>query len=168
MKFNALDFLLIEDSMFLKKIPKLPESIRFVYISNCISLNSKSLRKTIPSGTSLLKRNNFGYFSKYFTSFGNFRFLKFTNCMQFGRNLELSPNMKCSGVKGNVFVVSHSHQIDYSSQLSLSRFFLIEEELRSNLDVYLIDFGKRYNIIVPEKKIPKWFNHQSIESSISF
>ena len=88
--------------------------------------------------------------------------------MQFGRNLELSPNMKCSGVKGNVFVVSHSHQIDYSSQLSLSRFFLIEEELRSNLDVYLIDFGKRYNIIVSEKKIPKWFNHQSIESSISF
>ena len=88
--------------------------------------------------------------------------------MQFGRKLELSPNMKCSGVKGNVFVDSHSHQIDYSSQLSLSKFFLIEEELRSNLDVYLIDFGERYNIIVPEMKIPKWFNHQSIESSISF
>ena len=34
--------------------------------------------------------------------------------------------------------------------------------------MYLIDFGERYNIIVPEKKIPKWFNHQSIESSISF
>ena len=31
--------------MFLKKIPKLPESIRSVYVSNCISLNSKSLRK---------------------------------------------------------------------------------------------------------------------------
>ena len=73
--------------------------------------------------------------------------------MQFGRNLELSPNMKCSAMKGNVFVDSHSHQIDYSSQLSLSKFFLIEEELRSNLDVYLIDFGEKYNIIVPEKKI---------------
>ncbi|XP_030938683.1 disease resistance-like protein DSC1 [Quercus lobata] len=135
MRFNGLDFLLIEDSMFLKKIPKLPESIRSVYVSNCISLNSKSLEKLF---------------------------------LQFGRNLELSPNMTCSGVKGNLFVDSHSHQIDYSSQLSLPKFFLIEEELRSNLDVYLIDFGERYNIIVPEKKIPKWFNHQSIESSISF
>ena len=45
MRFNGLDFLLIEDSMFLKKIPKLPESIRSVYVSNCISLNSNSLRK---------------------------------------------------------------------------------------------------------------------------
>ena len=45
MKFNALDFLLIEDSMFLKKIPKLLESIRSLYVSNYISLNSKSLRK---------------------------------------------------------------------------------------------------------------------------
>ena len=88
--------------------------------------------------------------------------------MQFERNLELSPNMKCSAVQGNVFVDSHSHQIDYSSQISLSKFFLIEEELRSNLNVYLIDFGERYDIIVLEKKIPKLFNHQSIESSISF
>ena len=76
--------------------------------------------------------------------------------------------MKCSGVKGSVLVDSHLHQIDYSSQLPLSKFFLIEEELRPTLDAYLIDFGERYNIIVPEKKIPKWFNHQSIESSISF
>ena len=45
MRFNGLNFLLIEDSMLLKKIPKLPESIRSVYVSNCISLNSKSLRK---------------------------------------------------------------------------------------------------------------------------
>ena len=76
--------------------------------------------------------------------------------------------MKCSCTKGNVLVHSHSHQIDYSSQLSLSKFFLIEEDLRPTLDAYLIDFGERYNIIVPEKKIPKWFNHQSTESSISF
>ena len=88
--------------------------------------------------------------------------------MQFGRILDFPPNMICSSVKGNVLVNSYSHQIDYSSQISLSKFFLIEKELRSNLDVYLIDFGERYNIIVPEKKIPKWFNHQSIESSISF
>ena len=71
-------------------------------------------------------------------------------------------------MKSNVLVDSHSHQIDYSSQLPLSNFFLIEEELCPTLDAYLIDFGERYNIVVPEKKIPKWFNHQSIESSISF
>ena len=76
--------------------------------------------------------------------------------------------MKCSCVKSNVLVDSNSHQIDYSSQLPLSKFFLIEEELRPTLDAYLIDFGERYNIVVLEKKIPKWFNHQSIESSISF
>ena len=47
MRFNGLDFLLIEDSMFLKKISKLPESIRSMYVSNCISLNSKSLRNLL-------------------------------------------------------------------------------------------------------------------------
>ena len=45
MRFNGLHFLLIEDSKFLKKIPKLPESVRSVYAPNCISLNSQSLRK---------------------------------------------------------------------------------------------------------------------------
>nr|POE54587.1 putative wrky transcription factor 19 [Quercus suber] len=135
MRFNGLRDLLIEDSKFLKTIPKLPKSIRSVDASNCISLNSQSLRKLF---------------------------------FQFGRNLELQPNMKCSSVKGNVLANSHSHQIDYSSQLSFSKFFLIEMELRPTLDVYLFDFGERYSIIVPEKKIPEWFNHQSIESSISF
>ena len=32
----------------------------------------------------------------------------------------------------------------------------------------MIDFGERYDIGVPGKKIPKWFNHQSIGSSILF
>ena len=45
MRFNGLNFLLIEDSKFLRKVPKLPESIRSVYASNCISLNSQSLTK---------------------------------------------------------------------------------------------------------------------------
>ena len=98
----------------------------------------------------------------------NFQFLKFPNCVQFGRNLRLPPNIKCSCVKGKVLVESRSHQIDYSSKVPFSRFFLIKEELRPTLNAYLIDFGERYNIVVPKKKIPKWFNHQSIESSISF
>ena len=46
-RFNRLNYLLIGDSKFLKKIPKLPESIRQVDARNCISLNSESLRKLI-------------------------------------------------------------------------------------------------------------------------
>ena len=44
MRFNGLSYLLIEDSKFLKEIPELPKSIRSVYASNCISLNSQSIR----------------------------------------------------------------------------------------------------------------------------
>ena len=46
-RFNRLSGLLIDDSKFLKKIPKLPESIKQVDATNCISLNSESLRKLI-------------------------------------------------------------------------------------------------------------------------
>ena len=78
--------------------------------------------------------------------------------------------MKCLGVKGNVLMHFHSHhklshQIDFSSQVS--KFDLIKDEFIPTLDAYLmIDFGERYDIRVPGKKIPKWFNHQSIGSSI--
>ncbi|KAF3976325.1 hypothetical protein CMV_000476 [Castanea mollissima] len=44
MRFNGLGYLLIEDSKFLKEIPELPESIKSVCASNCISLNSQSIR----------------------------------------------------------------------------------------------------------------------------
>ena len=57
-RFNRLNYLVIQDSKFLKKIPKLPESIRQVDATNCISLNSESLRKLIlqvPLSLSLLK-----------------------------------------------------------------------------------------------------------------
>ena len=46
-RFNRLNYLLIGDSEFLKKIPKLPESIREVNATNCISLNLESSRKLI-------------------------------------------------------------------------------------------------------------------------
>ena len=57
-RFNRLNRLLIRDSKFHKKIPKLAESIRQVDAINCISLNSESLRKLIlqvPLSLSLLK-----------------------------------------------------------------------------------------------------------------
>ncbi|KAL0005861.1 hypothetical protein SO802_013422 [Lithocarpus litseifolius] len=46
-RFNRLNCLLIHNSKFLKKIPKLPESIREVDARNYTSLNSESLRKLI-------------------------------------------------------------------------------------------------------------------------
>ena len=59
MRFDGLDFLLIEDSKFLKKIPKLPESIRSVYAPNCIALNLRSLRKLflqVPLSLKVIKK----------------------------------------------------------------------------------------------------------------
>ena len=46
-RFNRLHWLLIWDSKFLKRIPKLPEGIRRIDAKSCISLNSESLRKLI-------------------------------------------------------------------------------------------------------------------------
>ena len=81
--------------------------------------------------------------------------------------------MKCSGGKHKVLMDSHSHhnlsnQIDCSSQVSVSKFNAIQVESLPTLDAYLFDFGEKYDIRVPGKKIPNWINHQSIESSISF
>ena len=82
--------------------------------------------------------------------------------------------MKCSGVKGNILMDLHlhcklSHQIDLSSWVSLSKFDEVIYESFPTLDVYLtIDLVEKYDIRVLGKKIPKWFNHQSKESSILF
>ena len=94
--------------------------------------------------------------------------------MQFGRKLGLPKDMKCSGVKGNVLMNLHSHrqlshQIDFSSWLSISKFGVVTDESIPTLDAYLmIDLEEIYSIRVPGKKIPKWFNHQSIGSSLLF
>ena len=73
--------------------------------------------------------------------------------------------MKCLGAKDNVLMVLHSHcklsnQIDCSSQVSLSKLNAIYDESFPTLDAYLFDFGERYDIKVPRKKIPNWINHQ--------
>ena len=103
-------------------------------------------------------------FANTFTRFAKLQFLKIPNFMQSGRNLGLSPNMKCSGVKHKVLMDLHSHrelsnQIDCSSQVSLSEFNAIEEESFPTLDAHLVDYGERYDITVPGKKIPNWINH---------
>ncbi|KAK7813313.1 hypothetical protein CFP56_005486 [Quercus suber] len=79
--------------------------------------------------------------------------------MQFGRKLGLPQNMKCSGVKGNVLMGSHSHrklshQIDYSTSPYPS-------SMQFNMSPFPLQ-------MLPGKKILNWINHQSIESSISF
>ena len=90
--------------------------------------------------------------------------------MQFGRNLGLPQDMKCSSVK--IGLHSHhrlSHQIDFSSRVSISKLIILLNESFPTLDAYLAcDLADIYDIRVPGKKIPKWFNHQSTESTILF
>ena len=86
--------------------------------------------------------------------------------MQFGRILELPPNMRCLGVKEDILMDSQPsirllHQIDFPCWLSPSEFSVAE-----NYDED--DTRCEYEIVVPRYEIPKWFNHQSVESSISF
>ena len=97
--------------------------------------------------------------------------------MQFRRKLELPQNTK---YEDNILMDSHSHrklshQINYSSKIdypSKTDFSLSLYKPSCTLHVFLMDsiqdYGESYNIIVTRKKIPKWFNHQSIENSISF
>ena len=90
--------------------------------------------------------------------------------MQFGRKLGLPQDMKCSSVK--IDFHSHhklSHQIDFSSRVSISKLLVLLVESFPNLGAYLAsDLAEVYDIKVPGKKIPKWFNHQSTESTILF
>uniref|UniRef100_A0A7N2L5G2 TIR domain-containing protein n=1 Tax=Quercus lobata TaxID=97700 RepID=A0A7N2L5G2_QUELO len=120
-KFNRLRWLEISDCYSLREIPKLPKTLRGVDVSNCFSLNSKSLSKLL---------------------------------IKFGRILGLLQNVACLDVRGNIIMDSRSssrlsHQTDLSSWVSPSKFFEFE-----------VEFRKR-------NQIPEWFNHQSVESSIS-
>uniref|UniRef100_A0A7N2MJ08 TIR domain-containing protein n=1 Tax=Quercus lobata TaxID=97700 RepID=A0A7N2MJ08_QUELO len=139
-RFNRLNFLLIKDSKFLKKIPKLPESIRQVNATNCISLNSESLRKLI---------------------------LQFGRILGLSPNMKCS-GVKHKVLMDSHSHRKLSNQICCSSRVSLSKFYAIHDESFPTLDAYLVDSGERYVIKVPGKKISNWINHQSIESSISF
>ena len=90
--------------------------------------------------------------------------------MQFRRKLELPQNTKYGE---NILMDSHSqrklpHQIDYSTKIDYSLHYKPPHTLHEFLTDCTRDFGESYDIIVTGKKIPKLFNHLSIESSISF
>ena len=107
----------------------------------------------------------------------NFNFLNFPiACMQFGRTLGLPQNMACSGVGGDVLMDSQSsnrlsHQIDLSSWCHPSEITEFRDDFLAsqyNLrNFYEDDTGCECHIKVPGNEIPKWFNHQSVESYIS-
>ena len=73
--------------------------------------------------------------------------------MQFGRKLGLPQDMKCSSVK--IDFHSHhklSHQIDFSSRVSISKLLVLLVESFPNLGAYLAsDLAEVYDIKVPGK-----------------
>ena len=91
--------------------------------------------------------------------------------MQIRRKLELPQNTKYGD---NILMDSHSqrklpHQIDYSTKIDYSlSHYKPPHTLHEFLMYSTRDYGESYDIVVTGKKIPKWFNHQSIENSISF
>ena len=90
--------------------------------------------------------------------------------MQFRRKLELPQNTKYGD---NILMDSHlqrklPYQIDYSTKIDYSLHYKPPHTLHEFLMDSARDYGESYYITVTGKKIPKWFNHQSIESSISF
>ena len=78
-------------------------------------------------------------FPKYITRFAKLWFLKFVNCKQFGEKVGLPRNIVCA--------MRSSHQ--YSTS----------ESMACKMDLTC-------NLALPGSKIPNWFNHQSVGSSI--
>ena len=96
--------------------------------------------------------------------------------MQFGRILGLPQNMACLGVKDDILLDSQSssrlwQQTDFSSWVPRHKFFEFKSEFRKSQywlrDYYDDDTPCDCHVIIPGNKIPKWFNHESVESSIS-
>nr|XP_023922363.1 TMV resistance protein N-like [Quercus suber] len=142
-RFKKLRWLQIWQSFSLQEIPELPESIRGVDAAKCFSLNSKSLSKIF---------------------------------FQFARILGLAQNMACLGVRDDILLDLQSsnrlsHQTDLSSWFHPSELRKFKEKFGANkyklLNYYEDDTGCECNIRVPGNEIPRWFNHQSVESSIS-
>jgi hypothetical protein len=78
-------------------------------------------------------------YPKYITTFAKLLFLTFAICKQFGEFLGLPQNIVCAR--------RSSYQASASETKSTVRY---------------------YSLLLPGARIPKWFNHQSVGSSISF
>ena len=96
--------------------------------------------------------------------------------MQFGRILGLPQNMACLDEKGDIMLDSQSssrpsHHTDLSSWVFPSKFSEFEAEFYKSrywLRGYHDDDPPcECHVIVAGNQIPDWFNHQSVESSIS-
>ena len=96
--------------------------------------------------------------------------------MQFGRILVLPQNMACFGVRDEKLLDFQSprrlsQQTDLPTWVPPSKFSEFQSEFCKSeywlRDYYDDDTPCDCHIILPGNKIPKWFNHQSIESSIS-
>ena len=97
--------------------------------------------------------------------------------MQFGEKLGLPQDIACLGLGSNISMDPQSSsglslQIDLPSFLSTSEFIVFKNLYFKSESLHVNSDGEdtrcETEIVAPGNKVPKWFNHQSIESSISF
>lgn len=97
--------------------------------------------------------------------------------MQFGEKLGLPQDIACLGLGSNISMDPQSSsglslQIDLPSFLSTSEFIVFKKVYFKSESLHVNSDGEdtrcEYEIVVPGNKVPKWFNHRSIESFISF
>ena len=125
---------------------------------------------------------------KIITKFAKLKFLNFANGKQFGEFIGLQQNIVCArGIRhqdsdsktnfelesefdfyeatfetGSTFETNSNPEADNEA---VSEFELDEATSETDSTWVLYDY---YWLSLPGSKIPKWFNHQSIGSSISF
>ncbi|XP_050277880.1 disease resistance protein RPV1-like [Quercus robur] len=95
----------------------------------------------------------------------------------FGGKLGLPQDIACLGLGSNISMDPQSSSglslhIDLPSFLSTSEFIVFKKVYFKSESLHVNSDGKdtrcEYEIVVPGNKVPKWFNHQSIENFISF
>lgn len=89
----------------------------------------------------LLERKPSLPFRNYIAKFANPSFVKSVSLKEFGEMLQLLQNIACAYGIDNTF------------------------EMNSSFNMAC---GYQYDLVLPGTKIPKWFNHQTVGSSLSF
>ncbi|KAK4598775.1 hypothetical protein RGQ29_016003, partial [Quercus rubra] len=143
-RFPQLGDLNIQGCWKLQEIPRLPPSIKYVDVRNCCSLDSQSRRRLLS---------------------------------QFGDMVGLPQNIACVMGPSNQDSLSEmdydTSKIGSTSEFEMDFASEFEMDFASEFEMGLAskfpkDDRYSYELVLPGTTIPKWFNHQSVGSSISF